>query len=483
MANLQIVDVIIKTGQSVNAGTIAIGGSGPFPVCPWWGLASAAFSSMVAGTPANDVALAQALEAAKRKCCIINISQGGTSSLDWTPPSGAAWVIFAPKFVNALAALPAQFPAGTVFRYWHSHDQGESDTTLTLAQVNNWATVFESIHSNIVQMVGQAMPRIITLTKDPQPVNTLLSALRAQQVIAAQTPSHYINRDIGSGVTYGADTIHPDLPGYLVLGAMQGNVILGLDTMGTLSATALSALVDHQNNKAAYSPEATHYIHWYAGGVALTNGNSPGYVKNTSTNNTTTWPNASSRIKSNGVAFTQTPSGTGLSPDEVRITNNATEGAGTVLASDTFTPVAWSVATGPVSIAIGAFTITAATNVAVGGFTDSVVHSLYNLMFGAVAYTQLVTTFLSYWAGDPAGAGTIAGGSVALTQASQWGSAVSGQAQSILSVSLAQQVTGTYFAIHDTADGGGVLLMTCTRAASIGASGTILAGQLLTTML
>lgn len=269
--------------------------------------------------------------------------------------------------------------------------------------------------------------------------------------------------------------------GPILLAAAQTDI-----AMGTLSTYAKNKLIDHMRNVAAYTPAATHYLHLYADAactVPLTSGTASGYVAIAKTNNTTTWSNLASRIKANGAAFTFAAA-TGTWPDVLgwKLTDSATEGAGNVLASDSHTAVPVSVATGPISYAIGAITITAATNVSTGGWTDAAAAELMNLMFGATANVPRVTVYGSYWAGDPAGAGTIAGSSVAITQASTWGAAANGRAVTVADVTLTQQATGTYWAEHSAAAGAGTLLYTAPRPASVGAAGTILTGQLQTTI-
>lgn len=298
-----------------------------------------------------------------------------------------------------------------------------------------------------------------------------------------------------NGPTYwGSDIVHFNAAGSQVQAeALVNNVLIALVTalrgaaMGTLSTYAKNALVDHFRNKATHSPAATHYYHLYAGGVAVS-GN--GYSALSKTNNTTTYSNASSRNKTNGVDLTwPSPSGGNWgNVDEVRITDNATAGAGNELARDTFTavPVGTTAGpggtdTGPFSIPAGFLNISAGTPVATGGLADSVADGLLDLMFGATAYTQLVTTYGSYWAGDPQGGGAQAGSRVALTQATKWGAASGGVAVTASDTALTQQLTGTYWAEHDASVAGNLLLST-PRPAAVGANGTIVAGSLKTTL-
>ncbi len=245
-------------------------------------------------------------------------------------------------------------------------------------------------------------------------------------------------------------------------------------TMGTLSATARTALVDHVRNKSAYTPAATHYCAAFVAGVEVA-GNA--YARASNTNNATTWPNAAGRAKSNAVAFTF-PQATGAwgAVDEIRIYDHVS--AGVELARHTLAaPLSPTASTGPLTIPIGDIDITFPA----GSFTDTVAHELLDLMFGAVANAARATTYGSYWAGDPQGGGSQASATrVALTQATTWGVAASGLAVSIAAVALADEVTGTYWAEHSASVAGTLLFSKLLPAAPSG--GIIPAGALRTQM-
>lgn len=245
-------------------------------------------------------------------------------------------------------------------------------------------------------------------------------------------------------------------------------------TMGTLSSYARTALVDHVRNKTAYTPAATHYCAAFVAGVEVT-GNA--YARAANTNNTTTWPNAASRAKSNGVAFTF-PQATGAwgVVDEIRIYDASGGGneLGRHTLSSTLSPTA---STGPLTIPVGDIDITAAA----GGVANATVHSLLDLMFGAVAYTAKVTTYGSYWAGDPQGAGSQASAArTAITQATTWGAASAGLAVSVAAVALADEGTGTYWAEHDASTAGNLMFSKLLPGAPSG--GIIPAGGLRTSV-
>lgn len=300
----------------------------------------------------------------------------------------------------------------------------------------------------------------------------------------------------GSGFKYN-DDIHPNGDGYDAICNGANGVIAQLaplilakandgTAMGFIPTPAKNKLVDHSDNVAAYSPAATHYRHLYSDAactVPLTSANANNYVPVSKTNNATTWPAADAHgVKSTGVAWTFPDPGVGHTWPSVmgwKITDNATEGAGLVIAQNSHAAVPVDGTTGAISYPSGAACVSLPDPGTDGvGWGLVARQELLDLMFGATANSPRVTTHLSYWAGIPGSGGTIAGGSVPLTQASVWGAAANGEAASIADVTLTQQVTGTYLALHSAATGGGTLLRVCFRPASVGSSGTIQTGLL-----
>jgi hypothetical protein len=250
-------------------------------------------------------------------------------------------------------------------------------------------------------------------------------------------------------------------------------------TMGTLSPQARSKLLDHDRNKTAYSPAATHYLHLYSDvglTTPITNVTNPGYAVVSKTNNTTTWPTISgtTRIKSSGVPWTYaSPSGTGNDVRGWKLTDSPTEGAGTVLASNSHAAVPWTVAAGAVNYDVGIIAVTANAGFAV----DAVVQGWLNLMFGGVALSQLTTTYWQYIDGNPTAGGTPLGTRQAVTQASVWGAASNGVSVTTTDQAMTHQASGTYWAEYDASSGGNLRLYT-TRPLAAGSTGAILAGQL-----
>ncbi len=162
----------------------------------------------------------------------------------------------------------------------------------------------------------------------------------------------------GSGFKYN-DDIHPNGDGYdaecngpngfiaqlsalIFLKANDGDT----SNMGAQPVLARNALLDHSNNVQAYSPAATHYRHLYSDAactVPLTAGNATGYVAKSLANNGTTYTATDAHgVKKTGVAWTFATPGAGVTWPSVRgwkITDNATEGAGLVLAQASHTAI------------------------------------------------------------------------------------------------------------------------------------------------
>lgn len=76
-----------------------------------------------------------------------------------------------------------------------------------------------------------------------------------------------------------------------------------------------------------YTPKTSYWIGFRSGGIELTDGDSPGYVRIESVNNTTNWPATSTNTKQNGTAIT-TPQADGnwLEADEVVLYDASTAG-------------------------------------------------------------------------------------------------------------------------------------------------------------
>lgn len=214
--------IVLLTGQSLNLSD-AEGGSGPFPVGRHWDLqwaSSTAFADISATTRSKDVAIAQGLRDLGRNSIIINLALGGTSSADWTPPSGASWVTAAASFDAALALLTAEI-AGRTPLWIHFHDQGEKNVSDAggEAAALQWAENAALLFAEIETMAGTTMNHVIGLTKDPQPVNHWIDIIRAEQTAAAASAAHLINRD---ALPYKVDEIHLTHPaGERAYGALQ----------------------------------------------------------------------------------------------------------------------------------------------------------------------------------------------------------------------------------------------------------------------
>lgn len=442
------------------------------------------------GGQGSDYTFGRKMLAKGYRPILVTVGRGSTAANAWIP-GGTYYTDLITSWETALAEIEAAYP-GDSFVHHHISDQGEyearygypSPTGPEQAIIDAWATNYGLSHSALESVIGTTADKFVVYTNYELTNQNNAASFRALQRSAVPSDARGLSRDSSTGIEYeNADGLHPSTAGYIAWGAVKANLVASVLSLGSLGAALRVALVNHLRNKGDYSPAATHYLHLYsdtACTVPLTAGNAASYAPASNTNNTTTWPAPSNRMVSSGAAFTfPTPTGTWPTIWGWKLTDNATEGAGTVLAQQGLsTGVAASVATGAVQIAAGALTIVAPSNVEVGGFADAVVHGLLGLVFGGTAYNpswRTSDTYGSYWAGDPAGSGAQAGSRVAMTQATTWGTS----GATVAAISLTQQVTGTFWAEHDASSAGN-LLLTATRPAAVGLSGTINIGQLQT---
>lgn len=227
--------------------------------------------------------------------------------------------------------------------------------------------------------------------------------------------------------------------------------ITGIIDMGTLSSYARTALVNHARNKGAYTPAANHYCAAFVAGVEVT-GN--GYARAVLANNKTTWGDAGSRAITNDVPFAF-PDATASwgTIDEIRI-YDASSGGNELGRHTLAASVPISDSTGPLFIDAGAIDITFAA----GGFTDTVVHELLDLMFGATANSPRATVYGTYFAGDPQGAGAETSATrTEITQATTWNAAAAGLARTAAAIALADEADATHYAEYTAAAAGTLL--------------------------
>ncbi len=247
--------------------------------------------------------------------------------------------------------------------------------------------------------------------------------------------------------------------------------------MGTLSSFARTALVSHVRNKSAYTPAATHYCAAFVAGTEVT-GNS--YARVGLTNNKTTWSDAASRAITNDVAFTF-PDATGSwgTIDEIRI-YDASSGGNELGRHTLASSVPISDSTGPLTVPVGAIDITFSA----GGFTNTVVHELLDLMFGATANAARATVYGTYFAGDPQGAGAETSATrTSITQATTWNAASSGAATTAAAIALADESDATHWAEYTAAAAGTLLFSAALPGAFTPPVGGIIpAGGLRTTL-
>lgn len=469
-------------GQSNTLGRAA-GATGNYPNWRHWyhdmdDAQPTALANLATGE-GKDVSLGAALIAGGRTNGVIcTIGEGGTSALMWLAPAGSRWLLFEASALAAIAECEADFP-GEVWEEVIILDQGENEAVEPIGNPGPsqlWASRWiETLEYFMTELLGKRAYLIVNQIPTTLAGGNHTTEVRAGCVTVAD---HFGGQVFDrTNYAYQVDMIHLAQAGYIQLGTDEGAVILETHPMGALTTAAQNILVDHINNVATYSPAATHYLHLYADTdctIPLTAGNSPGYAAAANTNNTTTWPAPSSRVVSNGTAFNFTPSGPGLTALGAKLTDSATEGAGTVLWTHSgFAGQPWTTAYGPWGWAAGTLVVTGLA----GDFTDYTAEGLLGLMFGGTAFAPLATVYLSHWSADPQGGGAIMGSAVAITQATTWGAAALGKALNTVTVALASQAS-SWMAIHSATAGGGTLLLSSAKPSGAGATGEFIAGQL-----
>lgn len=411
---------------------------------------------------------------------------------------------------TALAGLRDTSPGETDFRFIHIRNQGTTDMQIdNLSYQQGWAAGTDLWHEaleaqNVANGFRRFTAKICVKCFSGLDLSYQRPAVERQQLtwvggmpladtsLIGRHPRLVETEDArafdadgthGKAAAVVIDGVTYPGGGYHWMGTKILPAVLGIINMGTTSTYTRNAIADQARNKATAPIAATQYVHLYgSGGTPLTNGNAPGYAVFSFTNNQTSWPDAVGLVKTNGIAWVFNPSGTGIPVEEIRLTDSATEGAGHVLASDTFSPVAWNTSGGAITVPIGGFTITFASPLLVGGATAAALQPVVNRMFGAVNNSPLTTVHACWINGDPNAGGSAAGARVAVTLASTWGAATGGVATNTAAISLPHQGLGTYYAEYD-ASSGGTLLYACPRGSQgptvLGADGVIPPGSLI----
>lgn len=445
-----IVDVFIRTGQSNSWGQNPGGsGSRTLAAVRYWdsGLATYPDSSAwhdLNDTHGADYELGAALDAAGLNVAILNVSQGATSSLNWTSGQ-TVFTAASAEIAQALALLAAEYAAGTLFRYHHIRNQGESEATnSTLAVVQQWAENTTAWHAALEGIVGSVMSIGVCLTNANISGRTHPGVLEAEQAAVADWSLDQ------TGYGYEVDQVHMTTAGYVAYGQALAAAFLAFFERGGISTDLKNKLVNHARNTAAYTSPATVYYGARIAGVEVT-GN--GYARKGVTNNTTNYPDASGDVKTLAVEqqFTPASGGDWGLIDEI-VEYDASSGGNVRASSKLANPIQINDGDTLV-IPAGGFQITMPP----GRFEQSVRHSLLNLAWGGTPYSAPATTYGSYFDGDPQGSGTPLGSRVAITQATTWGAASGGEADNSAAVSITQQAAATHWAEHTASSGGSLL--------------------------
>jgi hypothetical protein len=189
----------------------------PDPSVPFWlddyyyGDGAHAFGPLAvshhASVFAHELRTAQRLKQAGLDVAVIKLVQGATFINRWLPdfpPPSAGSKVYA-ELSEAVAALPARYPAGTKLVYLWTWDQGEAEARhRDLKVVESWAQSFRRIQAGFEAILGPLDPYVIR-TCSTLSHKTFPGELEAQQASVVSRPSHLINTD---DLEYRSDNLH-----------------------------------------------------------------------------------------------------------------------------------------------------------------------------------------------------------------------------------------------------------------------------------
>lgn len=375
-----------------------------------------------------------------KTCALLKAYKTSSMLTEWLPGT-LTGDLFLAEIAEFKAAVLTEF-AGYTLR-WHLHADigGIEARQVTSDDVDalpaNWALMLAGLEEAIGTKFFDVIFHRTSSGADSAP---WLAECRAFQESTGYSPISeiYIDRD---DLAY--DGLHHPPAAENSVGARMAALYEDLTEMGILTTHSRNALLNHVRNKATRTPPATKYYGAFVAGVEVTGNN---YSRASLTNNTTNYSNATSRTKTNAVQILwPTQSGTWGSIDEIRefdASSGGNETARHTLAS----PVAINTGTGPLVIDPGALDIVWPA----GGFTDTVVHELLDLEWGATANSPRATVYGVYLNVSSVEIGS----RVAITQATTWGSASSGQIQNDSSITIADQGSAVYWAEYSASSGG-----------------------------
>ncbi len=113
-----------------------------------------------------EVAAARAIQATGRDVFVIKLVRGATYINRWIPGAPVGTVVY-PELAEAWAAAAALYPAGTklvpIFVWYQGEEEAvyrHADDAKALAYVQQWASFFSTVRSNVEAIVGPVEPYI-----------------------------------------------------------------------------------------------------------------------------------------------------------------------------------------------------------------------------------------------------------------------------------------------------------------------------------
>lgn len=493
--NPNVIDVIFMTGQS-NASGYAPAEQMPrlpVPTVYRWPYTYEAYSvdpPLVPSTPPDalvplseiyqpefdaefhgvDIGVARRLQEIGLQPLVFMCSAAGRplkNTWNPVPTYGLVWPILVDEWAKFQTAAAAMYP-GKVLRVHIIWIQGEWEAGGTVDGPT--ALTYED---DLIRLIneGWRSPTGLNMTAAHVYIWRLNSDLdtgagpvirAAHESVAAALPNcHIISTD---GAPRLLNSLHYSSSGYGVMAdRMTASILATLPTtlpeadMGTLSTELRNRLINHALGVATYTPPATISLAAFVAGVEVS-GN--GYTRLVVANNGTTWSAAASRLKTNAIRL-EFAAATGAwgSVDEIRGYNTST---GEEMFADALASAIAVPSGNALVLAAGAIDIVAAS----GGLTNTYMHSLLNLAFGATAYTAETSLRIAYFNGDPQVAGVETSGTGYARAApnnngTTWAAAASGYARNQIAFSLgtagADWTAATYLAIFNAA-GSGLML-------------------------
>lgn len=165
---------------------------------------------------------------------IVNISEGSTYSYEWIPPPPTqhTYDVMVSEVTAAWAAIQTAFP-GDTFAHHHVSDQGEAEARYdTLSIVQAWSSNYAASHAALEGLVGASMSRWVFMTHSVMNGKTFPGVLEAQQLAAAGSKQHLIDRN---DLAWESNGVHLQTAGYIACGQRFVSQFMHVNTPGVFA--------------------------------------------------------------------------------------------------------------------------------------------------------------------------------------------------------------------------------------------------------